>query len=48
MDFNTWYVIFVLGFASGFAVCRLWDEALTLLRSVFRRNGNRKPNGGHI
>lgn len=38
MDFNSWYVIFALGFASGFAVCRLWEEAWTLLKPILHRN----------
>ncbi len=47
MYFTNWYVIFILGFAAGFAVCKLWDEAWAILKNLYcslrKKNGN---NGG--
>ena len=47
MYFTSWYVIFILGFASGFAVCKLWDEAWALLKAVYQKiKNNHEHNGG--
>ena len=48
MDFSSWYVMLVIGFASGVATCQLWDVGWCYLRDVFRQlhNGS-KPNHPH-
>lgn len=48
MDFTSWYFILAIGFASGVAVGRLWDEGYCYLRAVYRLvhkgNGTTHPH----
>lgn len=48
MGINTWYVAFVIGFAAGFAVCKLWEQAWCWLKeliSQLRNGNNHSPEG---
>lgn len=49
MNFQTWYVIFVLGFASGVAATFLWEKAWEIIAEAWpeiRERRKHRHNGG--
>ena len=48
MGFSSWYVVLIIGFASGVAVGRLWDEGWCYIKLAYRqlhdRNNHPRPH----